>query len=187
MVPVGCHDRPRADLPVDAPGVESKRHSNTFGGGALAMAVALRSLELIHDEGLVAKSLRDGEIGLARLRRTAERYPDLLEDVRGAGMLFALQVRAVTASRFLPVDPELVSALGAGTLLRALYLHGVYPSYAQTAQRVIRLTPPLNLPTHLRDDLFDRVDAMAAAYPQAWKLLGVMSPARWMRMARLVL
>jgi len=168
-------------------GVESKRHSNTFGGGALAMAVALRSLELIHEEGLVAKSRRDGEVGLARLRRTAERHPDLLEAVRGAGMLFALQVRAVAPSRFLPVDPELVSALGAGTLLRALYLHGVYPAYAQTAQRVIRLTPALNLPTHLRDGLFDRVDAMAAAYPQAWKLLGVMSPARWMRMARLVL
>jgi hypothetical protein len=50
---------------------------------------------------------------------------------------------------------------------------------------VFRLTPALNLPEALRDTMFDRVEAMAAAHPQAWKLIGTMSPARWMRLARL--
>jgi acetylornithine/succinyldiaminopimelate/putrescine aminotransferase len=102
-------------------------------------------------------------------------------------MLFALQVREVAPSRFLPVDAELVHLLGAALALRALHLQGVHGCYSINAQRVFRLTPPLNLPESLRDTMFDRVEAMAAAHPQAWKLLGTMSPARWMRLARLAL
>jgi len=169
------------------PGVESKRHSNTFGGATLPMAVALRSLELIHEEGLVAKARRDGEIGLARLRKLAERFPELIVDVRGAGMLFALQIRAVAPSRFLPVDAELVDQVGAALALRAMHLQGVHGCYSINAQRVVRLTPPLNLPEALRDTLFDRVEATAVEYPQSWRLLGTMSPARWVRLARLAL
>jgi acetylornithine/succinyldiaminopimelate/putrescine aminotransferase len=169
------------------PGVESKRHSNTFGGNSLAMAVALRSLELIHDEGLVAKARRDGEVGLARLQAIRDRFPDLIAEVRSAGMLFALQVREVAPSRFLPVDAELVHLVGAALALRALHLQGVHGCYSTNAQRVFRLTPALNLPEDLRDTMFDRVEAMAVAHPQAWKLIGTMSPARWMRLARLAL
>jgi len=169
------------------PGVESKRHSNTFGGATLPMAVALRSLELIHEEGLVAKARRDGEVGLARLRALAERFPDLIVEARGAGMLFALQIRAVAPSRFLPVDAELVDQVGAALALRALHLQGVHGCYSINAQRVVRLTPPLNLPEEHRDTLFDRVEATAAAYPQSWRLLKTMSPARWMRLARIAL
>jgi len=169
------------------PGVESKRHSNTFGGATLPMVVALRSLELIHEEGLVAKARRDGEVGLARLRELAERFPDLIVEARGAGMLFALQIRAVAPSRFLPVDAELVDQVGAALGLRALHLQGVHGCYSNNAQRVVRLTPPLNLPQALRETLFDRVEATAEAYPQSWRLVKTMSPARWMRLARIAL
>ncbi len=169
------------------PGVESKRHSNTFGGATLPMVVALRSLELIHEEGLVAKARRDGEVGLARLRALAERFPDLIVEARGAGMLFALQIRPVAPSRFLPVDAELVDQVGAALGLRALHLGGVHGCYSINAQRVVRLTPPLNLPEDLRDTLFERVEATTAAFPQSWRLLKTMSPARWMRLARLAL
>jgi len=187
MVPVGATIAREPIFKSMLPGVESKRHSNTFGGGSLAMAVALRSLELIHEGGLVAKARRDGEIGLVRLNAIRDRFPDLISDVRSAGMLFALQVREVAPSRFLPVDAELVHLLGAALALRALHLQGVHGCYSINAQRVFRLTPPLNLPEGLRDTMFDRVEAMAAAHPQAWKLLGTMSPARWMRLARLAL
>jgi len=169
------------------PGVASKRHSNTFGGNTLAMMVALRSLEIIHDEGLVAKAKRDGEIGLARLRALAARYPDLLAEVRGAGMLFALQIRPVAPSKFLPVDAGLVDQVGAALALRAMHLHGIYGCYSINSQRVVRMTPPLNLPEALRDNMFDRTEEMARAHPQSWRLLKNLSPARWMKLAKLAL
>lgn len=169
------------------PGVASKRHSNTFGGNALAMMIALRSLEIIHDEGLVAKARRDGEIGLARLRELAAKYPDLFAEVRGAGMLFALQVRPVAPSKLLPVDAGLVDQVGAALALRAMHLHGVYGCYSINSQRVVRMTPPLNLPETLRDTMFDRIEEMARSHPQSWRLLKNLSPARWMKLAKLAL
>lgn len=187
IVPVGATIARAPIFRAMLPGTDSKRHSSTFGGGTLAMVVAQRSLELIVDEDLVAKARRDGEVGLARLRATAERWPDFVAEVRGAGMLFAIQVRAVAPEKRLPVDPELVHLLGAALALRALHMHGIHGCYSLNAQRVVRLTPPLNLPEPLRDTLFDRVDATAADHKQAWKLLGSLSPARWMRLARLAL
>ncbi len=187
IVPIGATIARAKVYQKMLPGTESKRHSNTFGGGTLAMVVAQRALELIVDEGLVAKARRDGEIGLARLRATAERWPDFISEVRGAGMLFAIQVRPVAPEKRLPVDPELVHLLGAALALRALHQHGVHGCYSINAQRVVRLTPALNLPEELRDTLFDRVDATAATHKQAWKLLGTLSPNRWMRLARLAL
>lgn len=169
------------------PGVESKRHSNTFGGNSLAMAVAVRSLELIHEEGLVAKARRDGEVGLTRLKTLAAKYPDLIADARGAGMLFALQIRPVAPGKLLPVDPGLVDQVGAALMLRAMHLGGVYGCYSINSQRVVRMTPPLNLPENLRDTMFDRVEATAAAHTQSWKLLGTLSVPRWTRLARLAL
>lgn len=187
LVPVGATIARAPIYQALLPGAESKRHSNTFGGGTLAMVVAQRSLELIVDEDLVAKARRDGEIGLARLRATAERYPEYVAEVRGAGMLFAMQVRPVAPEKRLPIDPELVHLVGAALALRALHLHGVHGCYSLNAQRVVRLTPPLNLPEPLRDQMFDRVEASAAQHKQAWKLLGSLSPARWMRLAKLAL
>ena len=49
-------------------GLQSKRHSNTFGGGSLAMAVGLKALEIIIEEDLVERSRRLGEQGLERLK-----------------------------------------------------------------------------------------------------------------------
>jgi acetylornithine/succinyldiaminopimelate/putrescine aminotransferase len=187
LVPVGATIARAPIYQAMLPGTDSKRHSNTFGGGTLAMVVAQRSLELIVDDDLVAKARRDGEIGLARLRTMAERYPDYVAEVRGAGQLFAIQVRAVAPEKRLPVDPELVHLLGAALALRALHQHGVHGCYSLNAQRVVRLTPPLNLPEHLRDELFDRVEATAATHKQAWKLLGTLSPGRWLRLAKLAL
>jgi putrescine aminotransferase len=186
-VPIGATIARESIYKAMLPGVASKRHSNTFGGGTRAMAVGLRSLDFIHEEGLVEKARRDGEIGLARLQRIAARYPDLIAEVRGAGMLFAMQLREVAPSRLLPVDPELVHLVGAALALRVLHQHGVHGCYSINAQRVFRLTPPLNIPEVLRDQMFDRVETMAGAYPQAWKMLGTMSPMRWVRLARLAL
>lgn len=187
LVPVGATIAREPIYRTMLPGLESKRHSNTFGGGTLAMVVALRSLELIAEEGLVAKARRDGEVGLSRLRALAARFPDLIADVRGAGMLLALQIRPVAPSRLLPVDKELIDQAGAALALRALHLHGVIGCYSNNAQRIVRLTPPLNQPEPLRDEMFGRIEAMARAYPQPWRMLGTMSPARWVRLARLAL
>jgi putrescine aminotransferase len=183
LVPIGATVARREIMQKMLGGLGSKRHSSTFGGGSLAMAVGLKSLEIIEDEGLVARSRTLGERGLARLQVLAEAYPNFFEAVRGAGMLFALQLRAVLP----PLGPaaELVSQLGSGLALRTLHLTGIHACYTLNASRTVRLTPALNMPEPLFDELFWRLEAVARQ-PQAGQIFRT-PPATLAALARLAL
>ncbi len=171
LVPVGAviarRDVYRALLPRTA----SKRHSNTFGGGSLASAVALRSLEIIVDERLDLRSRRLGEAGLARMRATASRFPNLIAEARGAGMLFAFTLQPILGFKMPGVLEEDVQAITAALALRQLQEAGVYACYSDNGNRVVRFTPPLNMPEELFDTLWDRVDEFAAANQRSLRLL----------------
>jgi adenosylmethionine-8-amino-7-oxononanoate aminotransferase len=64
-------------------------HLLTFGGHAVACAVALKNIEIIQRERLVDNSARVGDYLLSRLRRLAEHHPTI-GDVRGRGLMCAL-------------------------------------------------------------------------------------------------
>lgn len=152
-------------------GLESKRHSNTFGGGSLAMAVGLKSLEIIVQEGLVEKARRDGERGLKRLQAMQMRYPGYIKAVRASGMLFALQLRHVVKPAFIPGQGELIKQFGTALAMRTMHLHGVHVCFTLNSSQVIRLTPALNLPDEIFDELFNRVEKAAKSNRNAWQMV----------------
>ncbi len=166
-------------------GLASKRHSSTFGGGSLAMAVGLKSLELIEDEGLTQRAHRLGERGVGRLEELARTYPEFFGAVRGAGMLFAVQLRAVLPPLGPLLDAELTAQLGSALALRTLHEAGVQACYTLNASRTVRLTPALNMPEPLFDELFRRLEA-AAQKPQKTQLLRT-PPYVLLKLARLAL
>jgi acetylornithine/succinyldiaminopimelate/putrescine aminotransferase len=168
LVPIGATVARREIMRKMLGGLSSKRHSNTFGGGSLAMAVGLKSLELIEDDGLAARSRTLGARGLARLQGLAAAYPNFFGEVRGAGMLFALQLRSVLPRS--PLGAELTAQLGSALALRTLHLAGIHACYTLNAARTVRLTPALNMPDELFDELFRRLER-AARQPQAGQLL----------------
>ncbi|GGR12158.1 class-III pyridoxal-phosphate-dependent aminotransferase [Deinococcus ruber] len=147
-----------------------KRHSNTFGGNTLAMAVGLKSLELLLDGDYPARSRRLGERGLARLQAIQKRTPELLEDVRGAGMLFGMNFRPLAALPF-KFQADLISEATGIMALLAFYRSGVLLNFSLNAARTMRLTPAMNMPEELFDTMFDRVERTAAAYPSSFKLV----------------
>ncbi|MFC4452641.1 aspartate aminotransferase family protein [Deinococcus sonorensis] len=147
-----------------------KVHSNTFGGNSLAMAVGLKSLELLMDHDYPARSRQMGERGLKRLQAMQQRYPALLEDVRGAGMLFAMNFRPV-ARLPLGFQAHLISEATGALALVAFYRHGVLMNFSLNAARTMRLTPAMNMPDEVFDRMFRQVEATAAAYPSSLKLV----------------
>jgi len=185
IVPIGAVIARRAIYRAMLSGVKSKLHSNTFGGGALACAVALRSLELIHDEGLVAKARDDGAYGLERLRAIRDAHHHLIGDVRAAGMLFAITIKPVLPGRLLPIDPALVPQLSAFLGIAALHRTGVHACYSENGQGVVRLTPPLTIPRATLATMFDRVDAMAERHKRPISLLKLLSPSEMTRLVRM--
>src|SRR5690606_23456736 len=171
IVPVGATIARKPIYRALLHGLAAKRHSTTFGGGSLAMAVGAKSLELAVDEDLPRRSAEAGRYGLERLLAVAERHPNLLEEVRGAGMLFAFVLRPVVGFKVPGVSEEDVQTLAAALFIRELHLGGVHGCYSTNASRTARLTPPMNLPWPLVVELFDRVDEVARRNPRSFTLL----------------
>ncbi len=187
LMPVSATIARKAVYRALLPGLASKRHSTTFGGGSLAMAVGLKSLDLIVTENLVERSAASGRYGLERLQALAKRYPGLVESVRGAGMLFAISLKPVVGFKVPGVSEEDVQTLAAALLLRELHLGGVHGCYSTNASRTARLTPPLNLPQETLVELFDRVEAVMAKNPTPLAMLKKLPLPRMLRLARMAL
>lgn len=68
-------------------------HANTFGGNALSCAAALAVLQLLEQEGLLAKVTATGDYLAARLGELKDKHPQAKE-VRGRGLLRGLLVEA---------------------------------------------------------------------------------------------
>ncbi|SMB93450.1 aspartate aminotransferase family protein [Deinococcus hopiensis] len=152
-------------------GLSSKRHSNTFGGNSLGMAVGLRSLQYLMEEDLPARSLRLGSVGLERLRALQAQFPRLLQEVRGQGLLLAMQFQPVVG---LPLPGTLKEFVYEGTALLALReLHeaGVMGNLSLSSKRTVRLTPALDMPEDVFDRMVGRVGNFASRNPASRHLL----------------
>ncbi len=74
------------------------RHGSTFGGNDLAAAAALATLTVIDEEGLVERSERLGNLLLELTRPLVGRY-DIVCDVRGVGLMWAIELAAPAGGR----------------------------------------------------------------------------------------
>jgi putrescine aminotransferase len=102
------------------------------------------------------------------LQLLAERYPGFFEEVRGAGMLFALQLRPVVPQ--VGLAPELIAQLGTFLGIRSLQHGGIQTCYSFNSNRTVRLTPALNMPEPLFEEMFRRL-GRTAQKPQSGQLL----------------
>src|SRR5256885_12922581 len=66
-------------------------HASTFGGTPLACAVALRILDVIERDDLAGNAWRIGNFLLDRLRDLQRKYPKVLRDVRGSGLMIGIE------------------------------------------------------------------------------------------------
>jgi acetylornithine aminotransferase len=100
-------------------------HGSTFGGGPLACAAALASLAAMEDEGLVESAARTGELLRAGFRDALAGVSGVVA-IRGQGLMIGIELDR-------PCGDLVKRALEAGLLINV------------TAERVIRLLPPLVL------------------------------------------
>ena len=114
-------------------------HGSTFGGNALAAAVALEALQVIEEENLVARSAALGDYLIARLREVMQASGGLIRDVRGRGLWVGVDVEpAHTTAR------DLVERMAAQGVLSK-----------ETHETVIRFAPPLTISKALIDKAVD--------------------------------
>ena len=105
-------------------------HTTTFGGNPLACAAALATITVLIEEKLPERAARIGERMLAGMRQAAQGHDNLVVDVRGRGLLMAM---------------EFVSHEVGYALSKAMLERGVLCSGTLVNARVIRVEPPLTI------------------------------------------
>jgi acetylornithine aminotransferase/acetylornithine/N-succinyldiaminopimelate aminotransferase len=112
-------------------------HATTFGGNPLGCAVALKVLEVIERDQLAANAREIGRFMIDELQRLIRKFPGVLKEVRGFGLMIGLEFRG-DAGGF--AKSENAAAL---QVVEKLHAAGVLTVPAGTA--VIRLLPALNI------------------------------------------
>jgi putrescine aminotransferase len=105
-------------------------HTSTFGGGEAACVAALKTLEIMGRDGLAEKAAIIGERLIAGLRVVQAKYPTLVREVRGKGLMIGVEF-----------DNFDIGAIAIGTMSH----YGVIAAYTLNAKKVMRFEPPLIL------------------------------------------
>ncbi|HVF87045.1 MAG TPA: acetyl ornithine aminotransferase family protein [Pyrinomonadaceae bacterium] len=141
----------RADLMDWKPGA----HASTFGGNPVAIAAALKTIELLERE-LVANSAAVGDYLQAGLRKLMAKH-DSIGDVRGLGMMIGVEF--VESKSTMEPAPELRDRIEVECFNRGLIILGC-------GTNSIRWSPPLILTRENVDvglEIFDEAIAAARA------------------------
>jgi putrescine aminotransferase len=134
-------------------------HGSTFAGNAFACVAALETLRIIEAEDLVSRSRERGAAMLASIRDRLRGHP-LVADIRGRGLLIAIELRAIAGT------------LAGQWLALALLERGVIMQPASQSWNVLRIEPPLTI-----DDaqIADAVDAIGTVFDRHESLLPVLA------------
>ncbi len=122
-------------------GMTAGVHGTTFGGNPLAMAVGNGVLDVVLEEGFLDNVRQRGLRLKQKLAGLADEFPDIIEDVRGSGLMMGLKCKVPNG--------DMVKALFEQKLL-------VIPA----GENVVRIIPPLIISD---DDLDEAVGKLEAA------------------------
>ncbi|MBO9588860.1 aspartate aminotransferase family protein [Devosia sp.] len=141
----------------------------TFGGIGEASITSIEALNVLYDEGLIDNSAETGDYLIEKLRELQAKYPTLLKDVRGRGMMVGLEfhdfsqtlplvLRPVVAA----LDDKLKGSLPGFIGSHLLRDHGVLVAFTEYNRNVIRLEPPLICTRENVDEFITALDEVLA-------------------------
>ncbi len=118
-------------------------HSTTFGGNPIACVAGIAAITVTLEEDLPGQAALKGEFLLKEIGALVKRYPQVLTDVHGLGLLIGMEF---------PTD-EIGYACAAGLFKRGVLVAGTYAK-----ARTIRIEPPLGIPMELLREVLNRLE-----------------------------
>jgi len=132
-------------------GMTAGTHGSTFGGNPLATTVGAAVLDVVLEDGFIDRVARLGGLLRQRLAELEDRYPEIIETVRGEGLMFGVKTRIPNG--------DFAAAARAEGLLTVL-----------AGDNVVRLLPPLIIDeTHIAEAM-QRLDRACARLSQKKQL-----------------
>lgn len=115
-------------------------HTSTFGGGQMACAAGVATLQVIEEENLLQRSAETGACFKKGIEAIAKEFPQVIREVRGRGMMIGMDL----------------TKEGAGGMLMALMIdRHVIVAYTLNNPKVIRIEPPLIMPKEVADHVLE--------------------------------
>jgi 4-aminobutyrate aminotransferase-like enzyme len=125
---------------------------STFGGSAMAAAAALAVLDVLEREELMANAADTGALLRRRLEAVAAKHP-CLGELRGAGLLYGLQVNPVNGLSARQCAKRIINLLAS----EARVLIG----YEGPNADILKLRPPMPFRAEHAERLADAIDVAA--------------------------
>jgi acetylornithine/succinyldiaminopimelate/putrescine aminotransferase/predicted amino acid dehydrogenase len=143
----------------------SLRHASTFAEDDLSSSVALRALELLDEEDALTRADEMGRRLLAELSSLARRFPGVIQEVRGQGLMIGVEWRRLGfershALRFLRDHGWLGYAISAFLLRR----HGLRVAPTLSRTTAIRIEPAYALPPDAVTSLLTGLEDLCSAF-----------------------
>lgn len=122
----------------------------TFGGIGEASITAIEGLNILYDDKLIENAASQGQYLLEQLRALQDKYPKMIKDVRGQGLMIGLELQDI--SQTLPavvkpmvevLDDKLKGSLVGFVVALLLRDYQVLVALTEYNRNVIRLEPPL--------------------------------------------
>lgn len=139
----------------------------TFGGLGEACATSIEALNILYDEGLIDNAAAQGAYLLERLNALKDKYPTIIKDVRGQGLMVGLEFHDF--SQTLPfglrqmvslLDEKLKGSLCGFVGALLLAQKDTLVAFTEYNRNVIRLEPPLLVEKAHIDQLVDGLDEL---------------------------
>ena len=131
-----------------AKGMTAGTHGSTFGGNPLAMSAANAVLDVMLEPGFLDRVRRTGLFFKQRLAEIKDRYPSVISEVRGEGLLVGVRGNVPAG--------ELVDALRAEKMIAVA-----------AGDNVVRLLPPLIISEQEIAEGIERLDRACARLRRA--------------------
>ena len=139
----------------------SFKHVITFGGHPVASAAALKNIEIMENEGMVANAAKQGAYLLDGLKELKDKYL-MIGDVRGLGLFCGIELVADRETKeYFPASADLANRITQGFAENGLLLRG--------GDRM-NVAPPLCITSSEVDELITIMDKV---FDQVSKDLGV--------------
>ena len=117
-----------------------KNTISTFGGNPVSCVAAIKTVEIIERDKLANNSMKMGVVLREGLDELKEKYPKYSGDVRGKGLMQAVEFVVDEPAGDRTPNPEVVDKLMEETKKRGLLI-----GRGGLVGNIIRISPPLNI------------------------------------------
>jgi putrescine aminotransferase len=140
-------------------------HTVTFGESPLSCAAGIASLQYIFDNDLINEAARKGEYLMSSLKAIAAKYPQVIKEVRGRGLMVGIEFHLAgkTLKEMVGNRAAAQEAIGARIASTLMNEYNVQVMFTINNPIVIRMLPPLAVTQEVMDYSLKAFESACAA------------------------